>query len=290
MFPNYKLGLGTAQFGLDYGINNKRGKIHKKEAFQILKFALEHGIEVLDTAFDYGDSEKFIGEFIKKNKSDFKIISKSPAVDIGSIRHTFQASLEALHLDNFYGYLIHNFKNFLDRPEIWDVLRQCKLQGRVNKIGFSLYYPQEAEYLIEKNIQIDLVQIPFSIFDQRFNEVLPLLKNKNVEVHARSVFLQGLIFRDPDGLEGSFRRIKNKLLSLRALAKRANLSMSALCINFAVSNDCIDKLIIGIDSLQQMEENLKSLTYKNQIADMHNELMNLKENNEEIILPFKWKS
>lgn len=108
-----KLVLGTAQFGLDYGINNKRGKLSKKEVFKILTYAKKNEIETLDTAYGYGDSEKIIGEFIKKNKICFKIISKLPKCNSKTVEYIFLKSLAKLSQDKIYGYLIHDFESFL---------------------------------------------------------------------------------------------------------------------------------------------------------------------------------
>lgn len=284
-----KLALGTAQFGLDYGINNKRGKIPEKEVFKILNFAFQNGIDVLDTAYAYGDSEKVIGQFIQENKTNFKIVSKLPSDNIQNVENIFNTSLKRFHLDNIYGYLIHDFNAFVKEPEIWDILKQFKIQGKINKVGFSLYHPKEAEFLLEKNIQMDMVQVPFSIFDQRFSKIFPLLEEKRIEVHVRSIFLQGLIFKNPDVLKGDFAKIKDRLLFLRVLSEEINIPLSAIFINFAVLNAFIDKVIIGIDSIENLKENIKALNYQNEVKNVYNKLLSLKEEDENITLPINWR-
>lgn len=281
-----KLALGTAQFGMDYGINNPRGKIPKKEVFKILASALRNNIDTLDTAYSYGDSEKIIGEFIKENSTFFKIISKLPPGQEPS--QAIEESLKRLNLNQLYAYLIHDFNHFLKKREIWSNLKKFKQQGKVQKIGFSLYYTQEIEFLLEKNIVPDIIQVPFSIFDQRFSKLFPFLKEKGVEIHVRSTFLQGLIFKKPEKLEGNFIKIKDKITTLNSLSQQLNTPISTICLNFATLNIYVDKVIVGIDNLENLQENISSLQQQNQIKDIYPQLLNLKENNENIILPSNW--
>ena len=286
---NTKLALGTAQFGLDYGIYNKKGRITEKEAFKILKYAIQNGIDVIDTAYAYGDSEKIIGQFIRNNKSKVKIISKVPLNDIQDVENVFNSSLKRLHSDNLYGYLVHNFNSFINNPGVWETLIKLKNQGKINKIGFSLYYPNEAEYILKKNIKVDILQVPFSIFDQRFSEIFSLLKENNVEIYVRSIFIQGLIFKNPDELQGKFVNIRDKLSCLKSLSKDIKVPISGICINFVLLNDFIDKVIIGVDSLGNLKENIKSINQKNEVKNIYSKLSRMKEDDEDIILPTKWK-
>lgn len=283
-----KLALGTAQFGFDYGINNKRGKIPQKKAFEILNFALQNGIEVIDTAYVYGDSEKVIGQFIQENKADFKVISKLPNSNAQNIENIFDDSLKRLQLDSIYGYLIHNIDSFIERPGIWEVLKQLKEQGKISKLGFSVYHPKEVECLLERNVQMDIIQAPFSIFDQRFSEIFPLLKRQHTEIHVRSIFLQGLVFKNPGELKGDFVKIKDRLLLLRALSKETNVPFGAIFINFAVLNNFVDKVILGIDSIENLRENVKALNYQKELKKVHNHLPDAREDDENIILPINW--
>lgn len=183
-----KIILGTAQFGLDYGVNNKKGRILKKEVFEILNYAWKNKVRILDTALTYGESEKIIGKFIKKKRVPFKIISKLPKANSKTAGGFFSESLARLGQDKIYGYLVHNFKSFLKNNLIWDTLEKLKAKGRIKKIGFSLYYPQELKYLLKHNFNFDIVQFPYNIFDQRFAPHLSLLKKRNIEIHVRSVF------------------------------------------------------------------------------------------------------
>jgi aryl-alcohol dehydrogenase-like predicted oxidoreductase len=289
VLSNLKLALGTVQFGLDYGITNKKGKIPKKEVFEILEYAFENQIDTLDTAYAYGDSEKVIGEFIKESKKEFRIISKAQSNNIKKVEKMFYQSLERLNQEKIYGYLIHDFKKFLNNKNFFCMLQKFKAEGKIDKIGFSLYHPKEASYLLDKEISFDIIQVPFNIFDQRFSKIIPLLRENGVEIHVRSVFLQGLVFREPEKLERSFIKIKNRLLELREVSKDLNVPISTLCINFAVLNENIDAVVIGVDSLDNLKENIKSLDYKFQCTKVYENLLNMKEEDENIILPMNWK-
>lgn len=284
-----KIALGTVQFGMDYGISNKRGKVPKKEVFQILDFAQKNDINILDTAYNYGDSEKLIGEFIRKKGKQFKIISKLP----GSISHSqidkiLKTSLENLNIKNFYAYLIHDFKSFTENPKILEILKVYKTHKAINKLGFSLYYPEELEYLLKNKIEFDIVQVPFNLFDQRFEPYFKSLKEKGVEVHTRSVFLQGLFFKEPRELGKRFLTVISKISKLQKLAKNSNLPISALCLNFALLNNWVDHVIIGVDSFKNLAENLVDVKYQKDFEKFAKELRNLKESNEQIIIPSKW--
>jgi len=283
-----KLGLGTVQFGMDYGINNTRGKVLKEEAFEILKVAWNNGIDMLDTSALYGESEYVIGQFLKENNVPFKIISKLPPCDADDIETRLCESLKKLDRDRLFGYLVHHFDFFRENRHIWDFLQKAKLQKKVDKLGFSLYYPQEVEYLIKENVEFDMVQVPFSVFDQRFSGALKVLREMNVEIHVRSVFLQGLVFKNALTMHGIFENFKDKLSSLHSISQDIGIPISALCLNFAVLNEYIDKVIIGIDSLSNLQENINALKYQDRVGDVYNSLLDLKEDNEKIILPFNW--
>jgi aryl-alcohol dehydrogenase-like predicted oxidoreductase len=281
-----RLALGTAQFGLDYGINNKNGKIPKPQAFEILEFAARGNIDTIDTAAAYGDSEIVLGEYVHERGAPFKIVSKLPAgaVDGGA----FEGSRSRLGGGPLYGYLIHDFPSFLAKPGIWTDLLRFKDHGLVRKIGFSLYYPRDLDVLKSRGIVPDLLQVPYSLFDQRFAAWLDPIKDQGTEIHVRSVFLQGLIFKKPEEIGGRFLNLRPKLAALQDLAKRTALPVSALGLNFALSDPRIDKVIIGVDSLDNLQENIDDMKHSAAVRTVSGELEALREDDENIILPFLW--
>ena len=286
-----KIALGTAQFGLDYGINNKRGKITFSEVEKILKLAYENRINMLDTAFAYGNSENVIGSILERQNLKFNIISKLPA-DIlpQEVLSYFNQSLKRLKQKKLYGYLLHDFNTFKKNRKIWNILKDLKKTQKIKKIGFSLYYPSEIDFLFENEIDFDIVQIPYSIFDQRFEPYFSKLKKRKIEIHVRSVFLQGLYFKNPKELSSHFNSIKEKINIIKTISISMNISIASICINFALINKNIDKLVIGVDNSQNLIANIKSLQDFDQVTSFYKDLIRLAINDENIILPFKWNN
>ena len=282
-----KICLGTAQFGLDYGINNTRGKIPKNEVFEILEYALQNGIEFIDTAYAYGDSEKVLGDFIKNNPNGekFKIISKIPNVE--NIDKAIEETFTNLAVDKLYGYLVYNFNSFLENTKIFDTVLRLKHTTKVEKIGFFLHYPEE--YYKIKNLEIDILQIHYSIFDQRFCKIFEELKEKKIEIHARSVFLQGPVFKKPKELEGRFSKLKDKPSYINSLSKELGIPLNAIFLNFVLENENVDKVVIGVDRLENLKENIDSLSFQDIVKQLHQRLVELKETDEDIILPIRWQ-
>lgn len=286
-----RIALGTAQFGMDYGINNKRGKIPAPEAYKILTLAIESNVDTLDTAIAYKDSEEILGRFMKGSVYEWKIISKLPECENSQIESIVDTSLKKLNITKLYGCLIHSFGSYKRDNSIWEGLERLKVKGKLKKIGFSLYYPKELDFILRKNIKIDMLQLPFNIFDQRFLSYFSQLKEKGIELHTRSVFLQGLVFRDTKGLGSYFAPIKNKIEELVNLSKETGMPVFALCLNFALMNKDIDKVVVGVDSLQNFSEILKSLDCSAELnKSVFGRLSDFRINDENIILPFKWKA
>jgi aryl-alcohol dehydrogenase-like predicted oxidoreductase len=274
---------------LNYGINNSRGRIPREEAHEILRYCLRNEICTIDTAHSYGESEEVIGRFVQENNPNFEIVSKSSAGNSYELKKFFNESLSRLSLKSIYGYLIHNFKLFTVDMTIWDTLKNFQERRQVEKIGFSLYYPEEAEYILDARMEVNLIQIPYSIFDRRFSYIFPLLKERGVEIYARSVFLQGLAFKSPEELDPGFSEIKNKLLFLQALCRERNVPISAVCVSFACSNPYIDRVIVGVDSLKHLENNVNIFSYKDDINDINDQLNTFQVNNVDIVVPTRWK-
>ena len=194
-----KLALGSANFGLDYGLTNKGGKISKSQFEQILLEAELAGIQIIDTAQAYGDSETRIGSLC--NGDRFKIVTK---IGVGlekgyipnSITKLVRQSCNRLNQSCLYAVLLHRPELLLSdyRAIIIDELQKLKIQKKVSKIGVSIYSPNILNE-ITKFIDLDIVQAPFNIFDQRIlsSGWAEKLVNNNTEIHTRSVFLQGLL-------------------------------------------------------------------------------------------------
>lgn len=280
-----KLGLGTVQFGLTYGINNSTGKPGLRQISDMLTVASKSGIKILDTAADYGDSETNLGKVLAPD-SGFKIVTKISKQ--GSIRESVTSSLSRLNSSSVYALLLHDFQQYHSDPKVWDVMAALKQEGLCEKIGFSLYLPSQLESILDLHPHLDILQIPYSIFDQRFEKYFPQLKSLGVEIHVRSVFVQGLVFREPESLHTFFTPVKSKLVELNEMSKHSGKSVESLCLNFVNANQHIDTIIVGVDTLENLQRNVMVL--QEGITDSEfASLRSLEENNEQIILPYNWK-
>ncbi|MDD5491129.1 MAG: aldo/keto reductase [bacterium] len=284
-----KLALGTAQFGMDYGINNTRGRVPADEVLAILNEARKAGVDTLDTAAGYGESEKVLGVYLKQNRGIFKIISKLSSADTTAVKQSLAVSLDNLGQIGLYGYLIHNFTFYQKNPHIWDLLGELKSQGTVKKIGFSLYYPAELDNIFSHDLAIDLVQLPYNVLDQRFYRYFPELKKRKIEIHIRSVFLQGLLFKKPEELSLHFQKIVGKIKTLRDLAVQNKSTIAEVCLNFVCQENMVDKVVVGVDSLANFQEILQAVQLGETIQSPIAALRNLAEVDESLIVPMNWK-
>ena len=282
-----RLELGTAQFGMRYGINN-REKIPTPEIFDILKMAKDAGVDTLDTAYQYGGSELALGQFLERHDEGFKVISKLPDCTKEDAESFLSASLKRLKIDHIDGLLYHSFSTFEKDPSTFDKLTEFKTRGLTRRIGFSLYHPSELEKILAKNVVFDIAQVPFSVFDRRFEPYLAELAQRRIEVQARSVFLQGLFFSDVASLPAHFEPARSRLAKLEAIKSKYHLSIAALCLNFVAQHKEIGRIIVGVDSERHFRE-LACVEVIDDFVAPGNELDELRMENESILLPYKWR-
>lgn len=282
-----KLALGTVQFGAVYGINNKTGRISEKDAASILDRAWSDGVDMLDTAQAYAESEVVLGR-VQPPNARFKIISKFTAGAGLTARGLFADSRVRLNAKKLYAFLYHKFSDFRDYPGWHEDLLEIKARGFIEKVGFSIYYPRDLQSLLDGGVKFDLVQLPYSVFDRRFEPLFPALRKQGIEVHVRSVFLQGLSFMKPSALPPGLAGLKGKLASLHAISEKSGIPVSALCLCFGLLNPGIDRMVIGVDGLSNLENNLAGAGKTEETKKFYSDLCELQENNEDLILPFKW--
>ena len=292
---NMKLGLGTVQFGLDYGISNKTGLTDKIEIKKIIDYAASHGINIIDTAHCYSDSEIKLGEILPL-ENDFRIITKtqifqnSPQIkkiEFENLLNTFFSSLKNLNCKSAYGLLIHHVDDLLkDGGEIlYRAMLELKEKEVVKKIGISAYTPDQIDHVL-KNYDIDLIQLPVNIFDQRLIRTgyLKKLKGRGIEIHARSAFLQGLIFMNPEKLSSYFDSIKSFLKKFHDKLDEMNLTPVQAALGFLNDIKEIDHIICGVNNVEQFKELVQ--------ANIINIDMNWAEefaiNDEKILNPANW--
>lgn len=251
-----KLVLGTVQFGLQYGVNSA-GRPGEEAVKGILAEAAKGGISTLDTSSAYGNSEEILGGCITPEEN-FKIVSKYPKGKT-SVSEMFNGSLNRLKVKLLYGYLLHHFDVYKDNPKIWDEFVALKESGKVQKIGFSLYTPEELQFILDNKSPFDLIQVPFNIFDKKFLPLMKELHEKGVEIHVRSTFLQGLFFKERNALPEKLQPMRKYLLQLDDFSKQSGLSISEIALNYNLQNPYIDGVLIGVDNVEQLKMNLASV-------------------------------
>jgi aryl-alcohol dehydrogenase-like predicted oxidoreductase len=269
-----RIGIGTVQFGIKYGISNTFGQTPEAEVSEILNYAKLVGINLLDTASSYGNAEAVLG---KSNLSAFQIVSKYLSNGEKVEKH-LQQSLNNLRIEKLYGYLLHRPSDLLEFPHEWKELKQVQDRGLVQKIGFSLYQPSELVHLMDKGFTPDIIQVPYNYFDRRFEPYFEQLNNNGIEIHTRSSFLQGLFFKKPDDLSQFFDSIKPILKGLHSFGD----SLASELLGFSLSNSCISKVIIGVENKFQLIRNLSDLRDFNSLPKLNIQIP------EPILLPSSW--
>ncbi len=258
-----RIGLGTVQFGLDYGVSNKQGKTDISVAEAIIKEALRSGVDVIDTAALYGDSESVLGSIIPSD-SAVKIITKiTPdlkdsflSLDGNSVLGAFQDSINRLNCKSVYGVLVHQATDlFTGGKPLVDLLNELKARGLVEKIGVSVYDADSIDNMLNL-FTPDIVQLPVSIADQRLYQSghLTKLKDHNVEIHARSLFMQGLLLMRMKGVPAFFDPIRGYLSDFNIAVAEAGMSNVEACVRFGLSVSEIDYLIMGVTSISELTE------------------------------------
>ncbi len=285
-----KLALGTAQFGLAYGVSNRRGLVPKAEVFEILKLAAANGIDTLDTAQAYGASEAVIGEFVKTSGLRFRIVTKLKDVAGEDTEASLRGSSAKTGAGSLYGVMLHSYGEHEGEKADYPALLKAKEAGLALKTGFSLYHPEQAEKLMADKVPFDIVQVPYSIVDRRFERVFPALRAAGVEVHARSVFLQGLLLMAPAEIPEKLAGIRAKVESLGKYAAGKGFALSALCAGFALAEPGVEKVVMGVDGLKSFRENLAGLKafFAADRSGLKAALEGFSETDEKIILPQNW--
>lgn len=279
-----KLVLGTANFGMEYGISSK--KVGVKEALKILERAAEEGIWGVDTAVVYGHAEDILGTFFSEKGKSFRVIDKLPHRNYMSkkeVEREVKNMLKRLNSSFLDCLLLHSFRTFEMMPDIVDVLKGLKKEGFIKHYGISVYHPWEVEsfyYLCKEPIA---VEFPLNIFDRRFTKYLQKWKSMDFMLFARSVFLQGLFFLEH--FEGNLKKAEEKVKALRDIAKKLEVELSCLLLSFVAHFENLDGFIVGVDGLTQFEMNLRCL--KNPIK-LKQDIDSFELQDEDLILPYRW--
>ncbi|MGD1862374.1 MAG: aldo/keto reductase [Leptolyngbyaceae cyanobacterium] len=255
-----RIALGTVQFGLSYGIANRQGQPYLNEVAKILAVARQSGMDTLDTAIAYGDSEQRLGAI---GVQDWQVVSKLPALSELSTSVTkwtkgsVISSLERLKIDSLYGILLHQPDDLMSPQgeEVYNALLSLKKEQLVQKIGISVYHPAQLDALCSR-FSFDLVQAPLNVLDQQLihSGWLAKLTTQNIEVHVRSIFLQGLLLMDEQTRPKKFRRWSHLWKTWHNWLQQNNLTPLQACLGFALAQPQISHVLVGVDSVDQLKE------------------------------------
>ena len=255
-----KIALGTVQFGLDYGVGNSDGQVTPSEVKAILDLASLNRIKTLDTAILYGESESYLGDY---GVNDWDIITKIPALPPNVKNVTewvvkqVQASLKRLNVSKVYGVMLHDADQILgcNGQAILGALHLLKSINLCDKVGLSIYNVARVKEYVSNN-DIDLIQVPLNVFDRRVidTDILKWLKIRHIEVHARSIFLQGLLLINKNRLPDSFSHSNDLFNEWYDWLDQENIDPVDACLKFALQFEEIDRVVIGIQCISQLKK------------------------------------
>ena len=299
MIMSDRIGLGTAQWGMRYGISNKVGMASSSEVQSILYDAEGVG-RIIDTAFSYGKSEQVLGAY-DLEKLKYRLITKTDPLrnnNISSsdiplkVRSDLIKSLSKLKISQLYGLMVHHASDLLGEhgQVLWNELVDLKSEGLVSKIGCSFYSPEEFFKLANK-FDFDLVQIPFNIFDQRYivSGMAEYTFLKNIEVHLRSIFLQGLLLVDSDSIIKMPTSFLEKYRCFESICIDSGYDKFTLALMFALETKFQESLIIGTELFSQWKHLKNTANRKIKLTnEIYSRLVNLKINDEKVINPSLW--
>lgn len=287
---NNKLCFGTANFVKNYGINKSEGYNQKKIKI-ILNLLKQNKIKYIDTAINYKNVERKIGKF---NLNFFEIYTKIPEIpkkikniDLW-IHNQITLSLKKTNKFFFEGVFLHNPEDLLKNKnkQIFNTLETLKKQKKIKKIGVSVYDLKTLKRII-KEFKIDIIQIPYNLFDrgQKKKELLNILKKNKIEIHARSIFLQGVLLMDSNKLPQRLKKWKNKFIQLENWCMKNKVSKIQACLNAVLEDKIFNKVLISVENEKQLFQLLNAINKRNK----KNYPKNLQTNEKKLIDPRLWK-
>lgn len=285
-----ELVLGSAQFGLDYGISNSDGVTNINEITRVLNYAKKIKIKKIDTAYAYGHSHKNLAKSDIKN---FKVVSKLPSLECVEFdknypREVIQETLSDLNLNQIEGFLFHSSNDLLSSKGdyFYRILNNLKEEGYMKKLGVSIYDPNDIKFLI-KNFDLEIIQTPLNVFDRRIVhlDVLNDLKKRNIKIQARSIFLQGLLLMNINLLPIYFSSWNQHMRAWDKFNKDNKINAIESCIDFIKNQSFLDEVIVGVNNLNQLKE-INNHFIKTNIIKFDDELKN---DDLGLIDPRNWK-
>lgn len=264
-----QLGLGAAQFGLDYGISNETGKVRFEEVRRIVDLAAAAGVSLVDTAPAYGDSESSLGSALRGHDG-FRVVTKTPVFpaqvigdrDVRALKDTFDKSRKLLGGGRIYGLLFHRAGDVL-KPGgkcLVEAARELVDRGVLEKIGVSVYTGSQIDQVL-KLFRPDIVQVPLNVFDQRLvaSGYLDRLKSLGSEIHVRSIFLQGLLLMEPGRIPRYFEPFMSHLAHYYDALNVARVGKLEAALNFVATLGCVDIVLVGVTRAEELNEIIETV-------------------------------
>lgn len=284
-----KIILGTVQFGLNYGINNRQGQPDTDRVFEILDYAFTQGIRTLDSADAYGNAPKIIGRYHASRSEKFGIITKFKAGKEFDAEAWLSQQLEKFAVQELCGCLFHDFPDYRSNRSVISEFDDLVEKGLVKKIGVSVYTNQQLAEVIEDE-RISLIQLPYNLLDNNSQRGALLVRAKSLgkEIHVRSVFLQGLFFMGLEKIPEKLAPLKPELEKLHQLSFRFGIPLESMALNYAMANENIDRVLIGVDLLAQLKANLRSLDQALP-TELVSAIDSIKVKDVDLLNPTNWK-
>lgn len=284
-----KLILGTVQFGLNYGINNTIGMPTEKDVLNIFKLAQNYGIKELDTAHAYGLSEERIGVFNQHDSHEkFKVNTKFPKGKLDNPFTEINTSLKKLNIEKINTLMFHSLEDFLNNKDSFLKTSDNLNNLHFEKLGVSVYTKEELIQLLNEDL-VEVIQVSYNLLDNenQKGEILKSLKQKGKEIHIRSCFLQGLFFLPTNKIKTSLQPILPQLNTLKEIAQTEKINIGELALAYVISKSYIDKVLIGVDSAEQLTQNY-NWSQKQLSSEVIEAIDSIKVENVNLLNPSKW--
>lgn len=265
--------MGTVQFGMDYGIMNKKKPL-KEDSIKCLDYATQNGIYAIDTAAAYGDAECIVGEFIHKRtipRDKLFICSKMPPNSLdgcdpkdyqAAVLNNITRSLKRLRLDHLDAYLFHSSR-YAFSPTMLEALYEAQRRGYAGKVGVSIYEVEEARACADSPYA-RFIQAPYSILDHRMKKsgLLDRISHSDCQLHTRSAFLQGLVLMEEEMVPGYLTRARPLIRKITDICATAKISRVDLALAYVRREKSISHLVFGVHTMEQLQEVIASFERK----------------------------
>lgn len=271
-----KLGLGTVQFGMPYGATNAAGIPDLSAVREILAIARNANVDLVDTAASYGAAEQVLGDLLPDEWSP-RLVTKAPPLGDGPITRAALAgvrdgvlrSIERLGHRPLYAVLVHHAGDILKRggDRLIRTVGRLKEEGSTEKIGVSVYGGEELDAALAR-FDPDIVQLPYSLCDQRLHHSghLRTLHDSGIEIHARSIFLQGILLTTPDKLPPYFSPLRTIIRRLDERYGTCPARRVAVCLKAVMMAPEIDTAIVGVTAPGQLRTILDAMQLASEVS------------------------